>query len=80
MNLENLEVEYCLYCLKPAKIYGGHILLDGIMITAGFCEKCLPVADKHKGFANKAGCYGGWIPEYGLKLDSLYEEEDNDGI
>ena len=62
---EDFDTENCIICLNPATNYCGHVLLGPIAITAGFCGKHTDT--NIPSLANMQGCYGGWLPEYGLK-------------
>lgn len=56
----------CLICLKEACTFSGHVLKGRKLVTAGWClaHSEDPVT---LGFAKRQGCYGGWLPEYGIR-------------
>jgi hypothetical protein len=68
------ETTQCIVCLKDAEFITGHVLNKGNHILAGWCkehrESTLTDFDTNTKIlylANRTGCYGGWIKEYGIK-------------
>lgn len=55
-----MQTKNCVRCFKPAKIWTGHVVIDGVKITAGWCsDKCL----------NTKGFLGQYINKMGLMRD-----------
>lgn len=61
----------CVICTKPAVIFGGHVHKDKEIVIAGTCRECnthIPVI-----MNDCKGCYGQWIPAYGVKNEGFSE-------
>jgi hypothetical protein len=60
----------CLFCESPASSWSGHVISDiGEMIIAGHCNDHRNVEGNN--LYGRAGCYGQWLPEYGIRSLSL---------
>jgi len=65
-----MPTEKCIVCLGgPIAVSGGHVRKpnpfrkSGVsIILASFCRQCMNKRPPHDG----KGCYGEWIPEYGI--------------
>jgi hypothetical protein len=61
----------CLYCQNPAVRHGGHVLTeDGEIILAGWCREHRK--SESPNLFNRVGCFGRWLPEYGMKDTSIF--------
>ena len=74
MGKFSFQTKNCIICLKEAEWFSGHVIRGSRVVTAGWCvehsdmdlDLRSPKDKKRYYLANKEGCHGGWLKEYGL--------------
>ncbi len=60
-----MKTKNCIICIKPAKIWTGHVIKHAEMITAGWCKDHIEQSE-NMSLMEGAACFGKHKPEYGL--------------